>query len=113
MCGYEVNFICVDDVYGILIMLKVQQFGIILEQMIGEMSQEYQIDFVGFNISYDNYYLMYSEENRQLLEFIYFRLKENGFIKNCIIFQLYDLEKGMFLLDCFVKGICSKCKFLD
>lgn len=77
------------------------------------MSQEYQIDFVGFNISYDNYYSTYSEENRQLLEFIYFRLKENGFIKNRIIFQLYDSEKGMFLSDRFVKGICSKCKFSD
>lgn len=50
------------------------------------MSQEYQIDFVGFNISYDNYYLMYSDENCELFELIYMCLKENGFIKNCIIF---------------------------
>lgn len=26
------------------------------EQMIGEMSQEHQTDFAGFNISYDNYH---------------------------------------------------------
>ncbi|XPE53196.1 class I tRNA ligase family protein [Shigella flexneri] len=38
------------------------------------MSQEHQTDFSGFNISYDNYH-HHSEENRQLSELIYSRLK--------------------------------------
>lgn len=74
------------------------------------MSQEHQTDFAGFNISYDNYHSTHSEENRQLSELIYSRLKENGFIKNHTISQLYDPEKGMFLPDRFVKGTCPKCK---
>lgn len=41
------------------------------------------------------------------------RLKENGFIKNRTISQLYDPEKGMFLPDRFVKGTCPKCKSPD
>lgn len=58
--------------------------------MIGEMSQEHQTDFAGFNISYDNYHSTHSEENRQLSELIYSRLKENGLLKtapslNCTI----------------------------
>ncbi|VFS17572.1 methionyl-tRNA synthetase [Escherichia coli] len=77
----EVNFICADDAHGTPIMLKAQQLGITPEQMIGEMSQEHQTDFAGFNISYDNYHSTHSEENRQLSELIYSRLKENGFIK--------------------------------
>ncbi len=60
--------------------------------MIGEMSQEHQTDFAGFNISYDNYHSTHSEENRQLSELIYSRLKENGFIKTAPS-QLYDPEK--------------------
>lgn len=75
-------------------MLKAQQLGITPEQMIGEMSQEHQTDFAGFNISYDNYHSTHSEENRQLSELIYSRLKENGFIKNRTISQLYDPEKA-------------------
>lgn len=71
-CAYhEVNFICADDAHGTPIMLKAQQLGITLEQMIGEMSQEHQTDFAGFNISYDNYHSTHSEENRQLSELIY------------------------------------------
>lgn len=113
MRGHEVNFICADDAHGTPIMLKAQQLGITPEQMIGEMSQEHQTDFAGFNISYDNYHSTHSEENRQLSELIYSRLKENGFIKNRTISQLYDPEKGMFLPDRFVKGTCPKCKAPD
>ena len=113
MRGNEVYFICADDAHGTPIMLKAQQMGIAPEQMIAEMSQEHQNDFAGFNISYDNYHSTHSEENRELSELIYTRLKENGFIKNRTISQLYDPEKGMFLPDRFVKGTCPKCKSPD
>ena len=56
MRGNEVNFICADDAHGTPIMLKAQQLGVSPEQMIGEMSQEHQTDFAGFDISYDNYH---------------------------------------------------------
>ncbi|MEG2830689.1 MAG: methionine--tRNA ligase, partial [Edwardsiella sp. (in: enterobacteria)] len=62
---------------------------------------------------YDNYHSTHSEENRQLASLIYTRLKENGFIKNRTISQLYDPEKGMFLPDRFVKGTCPKCQSAD
>lgn len=93
MRGHEVNFICADDAHGTPIMLKAQQLGITPEQMIGEMSQEHQTDFAGFNISYDNYHSTHSEENRQLSELIYSRLKENGFIKNRTIFLSCTIRK--------------------
>ncbi len=113
MRGNTVWFICADDAHGTPIMLKAQQLGVTPEQMIGEMSQEHQTDFAGFNISYDNYHSTHSEENRVLSEQIYGRLKQNGFIKNRTISQLYDPEKGMFLPDRFVKGTCPKCKSPD
>jgi methionyl-tRNA synthetase len=113
MRGNQVYFICADDAHGTPIMLKAQQLGIAPEQMIAEMSQEHQTDFAGFNISYDNYHSTHSDENRELSELIYTRLKENGFIKNRTISQLYDPEKGMFLPDRFVKGTCPKCKSPD
>lgn len=113
MRGNQVYFICADDAHGTPIMLKSQQMGITPEQMIGEMSQSHQTDFAGFAISYDNYHSTHSEENHELSEWIYNRLKKNGFIKNRTISQLYDPEKGMFLPDRFVKGTCPKCKAAD
>lgn len=113
MRGNTVWFICADDAHGTPIMLKAQQLGVAPEKMIDDMSWEHQTDFAGFNISYDNYHSTHSEENRELSEQIYGRLKENGFIKNRTISQLYDPEKGMFLPDRFVKGSCPKCKAAD
>ncbi|MGR3754907.1 methionine--tRNA ligase [Edwardsiella anguillarum] len=113
MRGNQVHFICADDAHGTPIMLKAQQMGIAPEQMIAEVSKEHQQDFADFQISYDNYHSTHSEENRQLASLIYTRLKENGFIKNRTISQLYDPEKGMFLPDRFVKGTCPKCQSAD
>ncbi|ETT05916.1 methionine--tRNA ligase [Providencia alcalifaciens] len=113
MRGKEVHFICADDAHGTPIMLKAQQLCITPEEMIAAMNQEHQNDFAGFQISYDNYHSTHSEENKELSELIYGKLKNNGFIKNKTISQLYDPEKGMFLPDRFVKGTCPKCKAED
>ncbi|MEQ4701504.1 methionine--tRNA ligase [Providencia rettgeri] len=113
MRGKEVHFICADDAHGTPIMLKAQQLGVTPEEMIAAVNQEHQNDFAGFSISYDNYHSTHSEENKVLSELIYGKLKNNGFIKNRTISQLFDPEKGMFLPDRFVKGTCPKCKAED
>ncbi|MGL5660076.1 MAG: methionine--tRNA ligase [Aeromonas sp.] len=110
MRGHQVHFICADDAHGTPIMLKAQQLGITPEEMIAAVSKEHQTDFAGFNISFDNYHSTHSDENRELAELIYGRLKESGFIKTRTISQLFDPEKSMFLPDRFVKGTCPKCK---
>lgn len=113
MRGNEIYFVCADDAHGTPIMLKADQMGITPEQLIAEVQQSHYADFCGFNISFDNYHSTHSDENRELSEMIYTRLKENGFIKSRIISQLFDPEKSMFLPDRFVKGTCPKCKAED
>ena len=113
MRGNEIYFVCADDAHGTPIMLKADQMGITAEQLIAEVQQSHYADFCGFNISFDNYHSTHSDENRELSEMIYTRLKENGFIKSRTISQLFDPEKSMFLPDRFVKGTCPKCKAED
>ncbi|WP_426577776.1 methionine--tRNA ligase [Xenorhabdus stockiae] len=113
MRGKEVHFVCADDAHGTPIMLKAQQAGITPEEMIDKVHLEHQQDFAGFAISYDNYHSTHSEENRALASEIYLKLKQNGYIKNRTISQLFDPEKSMFLPDRFVKGTCPKCKSED
>lgn len=113
MRGHEIYFVCADDAHGTPIMLKADQMGITPEQLIADVQKSHYADFCGFNISFDNYHSTHSEENRELSEMIYGKLKENGFIKSRTISQLFDPEKGMFLPDRFVKGTCPKCKAPD
>ncbi|WP_423775076.1 methionine--tRNA ligase [Candidatus Blochmannia vicinus (nom. nud.)] len=113
MKGNHVYFICADDAHGTAIMLKSQKLNIAPEKMIAQMQKEHKKDCYEFGISYDNYYSTHSEETRELLNNIYFRLKKNGFITSKYIYQLYDSEKNIFLPDRFIKGVCPKCKALE
>ncbi|VEJ10173.1 methionine--tRNA ligase [Actinobacillus delphinicola] len=113
MRGNQTYFVCADDAHGTPIMLKADQMGITPEQLIAEVQQKHMVDFQGFNISFDNYHSTHSEENKELAQAIYLRLKNKGFIKSRTISQLFDPEKQMFLPDRFVKGTCPKCKAED
>ena len=107
--GHECHYVCADDAHGTPIMLKAQQLGIEPEQMIAEMNAAHQADFADFHVAFDHYHSTHSDENRELAELIYKRLRDNGYIKTKTIEQLFDPQKQMFLPDRFVKGTCPKC----
>lgn len=109
MNGHECYYVCADDNHGTPIMLKAQNEGITPEDLINRIYVEHQQDFADFYIGFDNYYQTHSDENRELSELIYNRLKEKGHISQNTIQQLFDPEKEMFLPDRFVKGTCPKC----
>jgi len=107
--GHECHYVCADDAHGTPIMLKAQQLGIAPEQMIADMNQAHQADFADFHVAFDHYHSTHSDENRELAELIYTRLRDAGHIKTKTIEQLYDPQQEMFLPDRFVKGTCPKC----
>lgn len=107
--GHNCIYVCADDAHGTPIMLKAQQMGITPEEMINQVHTEHSSDFSDFLVKFDNYHSTHSDENRELAQSIYLKLKESGHIKTRTISQLFDPEKGMFLPDRFVKGTCPKC----
>lgn len=107
--GHECYSVCADDAHGTPVMLKAQELGITPEQMVEQTRTEHEKDLNDFLISYDNYYVTHSPENKAACELVYNKLNENGYISKRTISQLYDPEKEMFLPDRFVKGTCPKC----
>ena len=107
--GHQVTYVCADDTHGTATMLKAEQEGVSPETLIERIRQEHARDFQGFLVSHDNYYSTHSEENRELSELIYGRLKDRGLIFTRKVEQLYDPERRMFLADRFVKGRCPNC----
>ena len=104
---------CADDAHGTAIMLKAEQLGHSAEQQIANVKAEHEADFAAFNIDFDNYHSTHSDENRELSNLIYGRLKANGHIATRAITQAYDPEKQLFLADRYIKGTCPKCKTED
>lgn len=107
--GHQCIYVCADDAHGTPIMLRAQNEGITPEELIARVKEEHQADFAAFGIGFDNYHSTHSDENRELAEMIYDRLKANGHITSRTIEQAYDPEKEMFLPDRFVRGTCPKC----
>ncbi|WP_455207970.1 methionine--tRNA ligase [Kaarinaea lacus] len=113
MHGIQCTYVCADDAHGTPIMLRAQAENISPEELVARVRTEHEADFADFFVEFDNYYTTHSDENRELAETIYARLKQNGHISSRVITQLYDPVKEMFLPDRFVKGTCPKCKADD
>jgi methionyl-tRNA synthetase len=111
--GHECYFAWADDAHGTPIMLSAQQAGITPEQLIEQMNQEHQRDFRDFGLSFDNYSSTHSPANRELVETIYQRLREGGYVEQKTISQFFDEQEGMFLPDRFIRGTCPKCRTED
>lgn len=109
MMGNECYYICADDAHGTPIMLKARELGITPEELIAGVKQRHEADFAGFSIEFDNYHSTNSPENEELVNEIYTKLFDKGYIKTKVISQSYDAKEQMFLPDRFIKGDCPKC----
>ena len=113
MRGHVCHYVCADDTHGTPVMLKAEELGMSPEAWIEKSKAEHERDFAEFMVDFDNFHSTHSEENKQITELIYNRLKEAGHISRRTISQLYDPEREMFLPDRFVKGTCPVCKTED
>lgn len=113
LCGHTCHYVCADDTHGTAIMLSAEKAGLTPEELIARVNLEHARDFADFLVAFDTYYTTHSEENRELAELIYQRLKDNGHIATRSIRQLYNPERNMFLADRFIKGECPKCGAVD
>ena len=109
MQGHQCTYVCADDAHGTPIMLRAQSEGITPEELIAATDKEHRADFADFNVNFDNFHSTHSDENREIVETIYKRLRDAGHIEQRTIKQAYDPEKEMFLPDRFIKGTCPKC----
>ena len=113
MQGHQCTYVCADDAHGTPIMLRAQNEGITPEELIAATDKEHRDDFAEFNVNFDNFHSTHSDENREIAETIYKRLRDAGHIEKRTINQAYDPEKEMFLPDRFIKGTCPKCDAED
>ena len=113
MRGHECYYVCADDTHGTPIMLRAEQEGITPRALIRRVHAEHLADFRDFHIAFDSYHSTDSEENRELSQGLYRRLKAAGLIEVRTIQQLYDPVKEMFLPDRYIRGECPRCHAPD
>ena len=102
-------FVCADDTHGTPIMLAAEKAGVTPEAFIACVQASHERDFAAFGVAFDHYDSTNSDSNRELTESFYARLEAGGHIAKRSVAQFYDPEKGMFLPDRYIKGICPNC----
>ena len=102
-------FVCADDTHGTPIMLAAEKAGVTPEAFIANVQASHERDFAAFGVAFDHYDSTHSTANRELTETFYARLEAGGHISRRSVAQFYDPEKGMFLPDRYIKGICPNC----
>jgi methionyl-tRNA synthetase len=102
-------FVCADDTHGTPIMLAAEKAGVTPEAFIAGIQASHERDFAAFGVAFDHYDSTHSAANRELTELFYARLEAGGHIARRSVAQFYDPEKGMFLPDRYIKGICPNC----
>lgn len=113
MQGHTVHYVCADDTHGTPIMLRAEKEGITPKELIANVHKEHDADFKEFLVEFDHFGSTDSDENKELSQTIYKKLKVNGKIATKTIEQFYDPVKNMFLPDRFIKGECPKCHAKD
>jgi methionyl-tRNA synthetase len=113
MRGHNCIYVCATDTHGTPIMLSAQKAGLTPEELITRVGARMSEDFSRFQVHFDNFYSTHSDENRELVETIYSRLKNAGHIRSAVISQSYDEQEKMFLPDRYVRGECPRCGAAD
>ncbi|RRU21189.1 methionine--tRNA ligase [Stenotrophomonas sp. 278] len=113
MSGGKTWFVCADDTHGTPIMLGAEKAGVTPEVFIANIQASHERDFAAFGVDFDHYDSTNSAGNKALTEAFYLKLEANGHISRRSVAQFYDPEKGMFLPDRYIKGICPTCGSAD
>ncbi|MEX0900397.1 MAG: methionine--tRNA ligase [Gammaproteobacteria bacterium] len=107
--GHECVYVCANDAHGTPIMLRARQDGVTPEQLIERIRGEHTRDFADFLVDFDNFHTTHSDENRELTELFYARLRDGGHIVEREIEQAWDPQEKMFLPDRYIRGECPRC----
>ncbi len=113
MSGNQVHFVGADDAHGAPIMIAAEKAGLTPQEFVGRIAAGRKQYLDGFHISFDHWHSTDSDENTELSQDIYRKLKAAGLIYTKNIEQFYDPVKGMFLADRYIKGECPKCGAKD
>lgn len=108
--GHNCRFFCADDTHGTAITNRARLEKRSEEAVIADMREAHIADFAGFQIEFDNYGSTNSSENRDTCHLIWKSLREEGYVVEREVTQLFDPEVKQFLADRFVKGTCPKCR---
>ncbi|MEI5524743.1 methionine--tRNA ligase [Streptomyces brasiliscabiei] len=109
--GHDVLYICATDEHGTPAELAAKERGLPVDEFCAQAHDAQKAVYDGFALAFDYFGRSSSPQNVEITQHFARRLKENGFIEERAIRQVYSPTDGRFLPDRYVEGTCPHCGY--
>jgi methionyl-tRNA synthetase len=107
--GVEAIHICASDDFGTPILISAEKQGKRPEEYVEYWNRRFREDLHSLGIDYDLFDKTSSKENINLVQSVFLKLHEKGYIYESDVDQFYCEYDKKFLPDRYVKGKCPYC----
>ncbi|MFJ1749017.1 methionine--tRNA ligase [Streptomyces sp. NPDC088116] len=108
---HDVLYICATDEHGTPAELAAKEAGVPVDAFCAEQHDAQKAIYDGFQLAFDYFGRSSSEQNREITQHFARRLKENGFIEERAIRQVFSIADDRFLPDRYIVGTCPHCGY--
>ncbi|MFD7291334.1 methionine--tRNA ligase [Streptomyces sp. NPDC059863] len=108
---HEVLYICATDEHGTPAELAAKEAGVPVDAFCAEQHDAQKAIYDGFELAFDYFGRSSSAQNREITQHFARRLKENGFIEERAIRQVFSIADDRFLPDRYIVGTCPHCGY--
>jgi methionyl-tRNA synthetase len=109
--GHDVLYICATDEHGTPAELAAKEAGLPVDAYCAQQHDAQKAIYEGFELAFDYFGRSSSPENMEITQHIARSLKENGFIEERAIRQVFSVADDRFLPDRYIVGTCPHCGY--
>ncbi|KJK94177.1 hypothetical protein H633G_01970 [Metarhizium anisopliae BRIP 53284] len=106
-------YICGTDEYGTATETKALETGQTPQQLCDEFHVKHKEVYDWFEIGFDHFGRTTTQKQTEIVQDIFLKLHENGFLEERTTTQPYCEKHDGYLADRFVEGTCPKCGYDD
>ncbi len=109
--GYETLYICGTDEYGTATETRALKEGVTPQELCDRYHAIHRDIYAWFTIGFDYFGRTSTQEQKRIVQDIFTKVDEAGYISEHELEQLYCPSCQRFLADRFVEGTCPHCHF--
>ena len=109
--GEEVLYICATDEHGTPAEIAALEEGLEVAEFCARQYQRQADIYEKFGLSFDYFGRTSADEQKELTQYFFTQLEEQGFIEQRETQQVYSIADERFLPDRYVEGTCPNCGY--
>lgn len=113
LASYETLYVCGTDEYGTATETKAQEEGKTPRELCDYYHAIHADIYRWFGIAFDHFGRTSTPQQTEITQSIFLDLRENGFVKEHTLEQLFCVSCDRFLADRYVRGTCPSCGYED